>query len=225
MRVASVIDGHAMQLDGEIAVLAGIEVPLASDGRYARRWAQIARQKLESLAAGKSLQFALVGSGHDRYARLLAQVSDAGDVWLQGEMLSAGLARVWVPSNTPDRLQAMLKLEDEARRARRGLWSDPFYDVLDAQGIGFQHLDRLQIVEGTVLAVATVRDTTYVNFGADWRRDFTLEIGNATRRALIKAGRDPMGFKGHRLRVRGWPLWRNGPAIEIRYTAQIEQLD
>jgi endonuclease YncB( thermonuclease family) len=223
--VVGVIDGHAMRLDDGIAVLAGIAVPLPSDGRYAQRWARIAQQKLDALATGKTLQFTAVGSGRDRYARLLAQVSDADGLWLQGEMLRAGLARVWVPSNTPDRLAAMLTLEDEARRARRGLWSDPFFAVLDAQSIGFQHLDRLQIVEGTVLAVATVRDTTYVNFGADWRRDFTLEIGSAMRRALIKAGRDPAAFKGHRLRVRGWPLWRNGPAIEIRYAAQIERLD
>ncbi len=223
--VASAIDGHSLQLDGEVAVLAGIEVPLPSDGRYAQRWAQLARQKLQALAAGATLQFTVVGSGHDRYARLLAQVGDGHGLWLQGEMLRAGLARVWVPSNTPDRLAQMLALEDEARRARRGLWSDPFFAVLEAEGIGFQHLDQLQLVEGKVMAVATVRGTTYVNFGADWRADFTLEIDAATRRQLLKAGLDPAALKDHRVRVRGWPLWRNGPAIEIRYAAQLERLD
>lgn len=223
--VVRAIDGHSLQLDGEIAVLAGIEVPLPSDGRYAQRWAQLARQKLQALAAGATLQFAMVGSGHDRYARLLAQISDGDGLWLQGEMLHAGLARVWVPSSTPDRLAEMLKLEDEARRARRGIWSDPFFAVLEAQGIGFQHLDRLQLVEGKVVAVATVRGTTYVNFGADWRSDFTLEIDAPTRRLLLKAGLDPAALKDHRVRVRGWPLWRNGPAIEIKYLSQIERLD
>jgi hypothetical protein len=105
------------------------------------------------------------------------------------------------------------------------MWSDAFFAVLDATGIDRRHLDRLQLVEGQVKAVATVRGTTYINFGDDWRGDFTIELDAPTRRAFIKAGLDPPSLKDRKLRVRGWPTWRNGPAIDVKYVAQIELLD
>ncbi len=219
------IDGHSVKLDGEVAVLAGIEVPLASDGQYAQRWAEKARLALHDLVAGRMLALTMVGPGRDRYARILAQIADENGVWLQGELLRAGLARVWVTSDPPDRLEDMLKLENEARLAKRGLWGDAFFAVLSADVIDRRHLDRLQLVEGKVKAVATIRGITYLNFGNDWRSDFTIELDAQTRRAFVKAGKDPAKLKDKTIRVRGWPLWRNGPAIEAKYPAQLEVLD
>jgi endonuclease YncB( thermonuclease family) len=219
------IDGHSVKLDDETLVLAGIAVPLPGDGAYAQRWAEQARRKLHDLVAGRTLTLVPVDPGHDRYWRLVAQASDDKGVWLQGELLRAGLARVWVPSSTADRLEEMLKLEREARLGKRGMWSDTFFAALDADSIDRHHLDRLQLVEGRVKAVATVRGTTYLNFGDDWRRDFTVEIDAQTRRAFVKVGIDPASLKDRKLRVRGWPTWRNGPAIDVKYVSQIELLE
>ena len=114
------IDGRSVKLDDEtLVVLAGIAVPLPGDGAYAQRWAEQARRKLHDLVAGRTLTLVPIDPGHDRYWRLLAQASDDKGVWLQGELLRAGLARVWVPSSTADRLDEMLKLEREARLAKR----------------------------------------------------------------------------------------------------------
>ena len=224
LRAVEAIDGSSVKLDGDILRLAGIEVPLASDGRYAQGWAERSRQALQALIAGKTLRLNFVEAGRDRYSRLLAQATDEDGVWLQGEMLRNGLARVWVASLAPDRLQDMLKLENDARLGRRGLWGDPFFTVLSAEAIDRRHLDRFQLVEGKVKAVATVRGLTFLNFGEDWRQDFTVEIDAASRRALIKAGLDPARLKDKTIRVRGWPTWRNGPAIDVKYPAQIEVL-
>lgn len=224
-RVIDVIDGATLKTESQTLRLAGIEVPLPGDGRYAQAWAQKARAMLQGLAAGKTIVVTKVDSGRDRYARVLAQVSDDKGVWLQGELLRAGLARVWTPSAAPDRLDEMLKLEQEARLAKRGLWSDAFFVVLDADAIDRRHLDRLQIVEGRIKAVATVRNVTYLNFGEDWRSDFTVEMSTEVRRAFVKAKLDPKSLQGKLVRVRGWPIWRNGPAIEVKFPAQIEVLE
>ena len=146
LRAIEAIDGSSIKLDGDILRLAGIEVPLASDGRYAQTWAERSRQALQTLSAGKLLKLSFVEAGRDRYSRLLAQASDDNGLWLQGEMLRNGLARVWTPSLAPERLQDMLKLENDARLAKRGLWSDSCFSVLGADASDRRHLDRFQIV-------------------------------------------------------------------------------
>ncbi len=223
-KALEIIDGHTIKIDGDILCLAGIEVPLASDGAYAQRWADKALAALRDLAGGKMLSLMPVGAGRDRYARLLVQVTDQAGIWLQGEMLRAGLARVWVPSDAPDRLNDMLRIERDARVARRGLWGDKFFEVLTTDTVDRRHLDRLQLVEGKVKAVATVRDLTYLNFGDDWRSDFTIEIQSQHRRSFTKAGLNPATLKDKTLRVRGFLFWRNGPAIDAQFPAQVELL-
>ncbi|MEO8558002.1 MAG: thermonuclease family protein [Rhodospirillales bacterium] len=224
-RSHEVIDGATLKIDAKVVRLAGIEVPLPGDGRYAQRWAEQARRAVQSFVADKTLNVTPAGAGRDRYGRRLVHIGDEQGHWLQGELLRAGLARVWVPWVTPERLDEMLKLEQEARLAKRGMWGDAFFVVLSADAIDRRHLDRLQIVEGRVKAVATVRNTTYLNFGDDWRSDFTIEMTSDVRRAFVKAKLDPKTLPGKLIRVRGWPIWRNGPAIEVKFPAQIEMLD
>jgi endonuclease YncB( thermonuclease family) len=223
MRVDQIVDGASFKSGDDIVRLSGIEVPLPSDGRYAQRWADAARTKLQSLLGGRTVELAV--DGRDRYGRLLAMVSDANGTWIQGEMLRAGLARVWSGGGATERLADMLRLEQDARAAMRGLWGDAFFVVLGADAIDRRHLDRLQIVEGRVKAVASLRNVIYLNFGDDWRRDFTIEIDSALRRDFVKAGIDFKNLQGKSIRVRGWPFWRNGPTIEAKSPAQIELLD
>jgi endonuclease YncB( thermonuclease family) len=223
VQVNEVLDGASFKSGSDTIRLAGIEVPLPGDGRYAQRWAEQAQRLLQKLLADKTATLMVLG--RDRYGRLLAQVDTSDGTWLQGALLKAGLARVWTGPDANDRLADMLKLEQEARDGRRGMWSDPFFVVLPAQDIDRRHLDRLQIVEGRVKAVATIRNVTFLNFGDDWRRDFTIEISNELRRSFVKAGLDPKSLQGKLIRVRGWPFWRNGPAIEVKSPTQIEVLD
>jgi endonuclease YncB( thermonuclease family) len=225
MRVLEASDGVTLKTDTDTVRLAGIEVPLPGDGRYAQAWAEKAHKVLQGLTMGKTVAVTPVDSGRDRYSRILAHVSDGQGAWLQGELLRAGLARVWVPSAAPQRLEEMLKLEQEARLNGRGMWGDAFFVVLRADAIDRRHLDRLQLVEGRVKAVTTVRNVTYLNFGEDWRSDFTIEMSAEIRRAFVKAKLDPKSLPGKLVRVRGWPIWRNGPAIEVKFPAQIEVLD
>jgi micrococcal nuclease len=82
-----------------------------------------------------------------------------------------------------------------------------------------------QLVEGRVIDVATVRNRTYLNFGADWRRDFTISIAPKDRRRFRKSGVDPMSYKGQRIRVRGWLKSYNGSMIDVTHPEQFEILD
>ena len=63
---------------------------------------------------------------------------------------------------------------------------------------------------------------TFLNFGEDWRSDFTVSIAAKPRRQLAEAGLDPGAMQGKMLRVRGWIKSRNGPLIEIVQPEQVE---
>ena len=88
-----------------------------------------------------------------------------------------------------------------------------------------QHLGGFELVEGRVIDVAVVRKRVYLNFGADWRSDFTVTIAPRTRRLFEAEGIDPNAYEGRMLRVRGWVKSYNGPLIEATHPEQIEVLE
>ena len=84
---------------------------------------------------------------------------------------------------------------------------------------GTFHLGR-----GRVLKAARVMGRVYLNFGDDWRQDFTVTVDSRARRMFKKAGVDPLAFKGREVRVRGWLKKWNGPMIDATHPEQIEVL-
>ena len=64
-------------------------------------------------------------------------------------------------------------LEAQARAAKHGLWADDTYAVLTPDNAE-KGLNGWAIVEGTVRANAMAGNTVYLNFGQDWRKDFTV---------------------------------------------------
>ncbi|MBI4182447.1 MAG: thermonuclease family protein [Proteobacteria bacterium] len=224
---AEVIDGDTLVLAGGAEVrLVGIQAPKLPLGRANfPTWplAEEARRALQELSLGRRLTLYYGGQRTDRHGRLLAHLFDEAGTWLQGEMLARGLARVYSFADNRALVAGMLALEEGARAARRGLWADPFYRVLTPEETG-RAIGTFQIVEGRVVAVARASGRTYLNFGADWRSDFTVSIPPSALRLFRAAGVAPEGYQGRRLRVRGWLGLRNGPMIEATHPEQIERL-
>jgi endonuclease YncB( thermonuclease family) len=230
-RVAEVVDGDTVVLDGGVEVrLVGIQAPKLPLGRpNFPTWpfAPEAKAAVERLALGKDVALGYGGARVDRHGRLLAHL-DAGGVWVQGELLRRGLARVYTFHDNRGRAAEMLALERAARDARQGIWANPFYRVLDATETpkSFERLlDSFQLVEGRVVKAAVVKRRGYLNFGDDWRSDFTVTIPPDHLRAFAAAGSGLAGYEGRRVRVRGWLKSSNGPTIEATHPEQIEVLD
>ena len=106
---------------------------------------------------------------------VLAQVYRDDGLWVQGELLRLGLARVRVTADARALASDMLAIEDEARRNRRGLWRNPRLRVRTVREIG-RDLGSFQLVQGRVLDAERRGDRWYLNFGDDWRSDFTVVI-------------------------------------------------
>lgn len=229
VRVARVVNGNTVVLaDGRSLRLAGIQAPRLALRQGQKSWpmAAAARRALLGLAGGKAIRLYERGRRIDRYGRLIghATVGQAPRIWLQGRLLARGLARVRTYPDNAHFAAKMLAIERQARAARRGIWAHDFYRVRFHRRLRGL-LDTFQLVEGRVLQVAETRRWIYLNFDADWRRDFTVSIDRQSRRRFRKAGIKLKDYEGKRVRVRGWLFRRNGPMIQATHPAQIEVLD
>jgi hypothetical protein len=144
--------------------------------------------------------------------------------WINGTLLNDGVAWVMTDWNNPDMAAQMYKLEEQARKAKIGLWKDKSpYGVLTpataSQGDG-----TFRIVQGKVQRAATSNNNLYLNFGSDMKKDFTVMISASLRKALSRLGVDPMNLAGRDIRVRGWLREWNGPFMELETAERLEIL-
>ena len=215
---AVTVHGDLVLADDRRLCLAGLRIvsPIDTDGAGAE-----VRRVIEGLIGGRPVRFASDSSApHDRYGCLRAMVWTSDGRSLQHALLERGLAMVRILPETVWAVEAMLAVEDQARRARRGLWS--------RRGAGPKAADDLdgligtvQIVEGRVRRVSDNDRYAYLNFGVDWRTDFTVRLD----RRLVESGDlDVTGLEGKTLRVRGFVQEARGPLIDISHPAQIEIL-
>ena len=232
-RVTEIVDGDTLYLaDGREVRLVGLQAPKLPLGRPDfEPWplSDAAKAELSRLTLGKAVTLAYGGRPVDRHGRMLAHLyldpgPETAQTWVQGAMLEAGMARVYTFADNRDLAAAMYAREDTARLAGRGIWDHPFYQVrgtgeLDAL------IDTFQVVQARVLDVAEVDGRVYLNFGADWRTDFTVTLAPRTARLFAEEGVDVMAYEGARVQVRGWLERYNGPLIEATHPEQIRTMD
>jgi endonuclease YncB( thermonuclease family) len=227
-RVVAVIDGDTVKLASGLSVrLVGIQAPEPPLGRPGfAPWplGEEAKAALEALVLGRNVTLHYGGQRRDRHGRALAHLVTEEGVWAQGRLLEAGLARVYSFADNRALAAELLAREEAARTAKRGIWAEPFYAILSDREAA-RALDRFALIEGRVLKVAEAKGRTYLNFGEDWRQDFTISIDGPARRLFAQAGIEPETLAGHTIRVRGWLKSFNGPLIEATHPEQIERLD
>jgi endonuclease YncB( thermonuclease family) len=231
--VAEIVDGETLKLgDGRVVRLIGAKAPAAPLGwRGDDPWPLVeeSKQALDRLALGKRVELKFGGRRTDRYDHLLAQVfvmEDGKRLWLQEELVSEGLARVYSFPDNRTCVAELLARESEARAKHLGVWGSSAYRIQNASDI--ERLGRLthsyQLVEGTVVKVGEGGGRIYLNFADDWRSDFTISIERKDIPAFAGAGIDPKQLAGKQVRVRGWIEWRNGPMIAATHPEQLELL-
>ncbi|HHS82401.1 MAG TPA: thermonuclease family protein [Devosia sp.] len=231
-RVVDVVDGDTLLLDNGLKVrLIGIQAPKLPLGRTDfMTWplAEEARKALSDLALGQAVRVRHGGQRRDRYGRVLGHVF-VGDeqVWAQGALVVAGLARVYSFSDNRRCLAPLYRLEAQARAQRAGIWNGiDFYAIRHAdrpQQIA-RRVDWYELVEGRVLHAERVGRRVYLNFGPDWHTDFTVTIERAALNLFADRGLDPLTLQDALIRVRGWVELRDGPRIAVTHPEQIEVL-
>jgi endonuclease YncB( thermonuclease family) len=143
---------------------------------------------------------------------------------LQEMLIAAGAARVAPQTGGHDFIKRLFALEEDARISRRGLWALAGYRIFNADS-AWGAVGGFHLVEGTVARVAQFSGRFYLNFGEDYRTDFTAGATSALYRRWAEAGDDLATFSGTRIRVRGLVEAINGPSIDLKHPLQVERLE
>ena len=212
---------------GAVIRLAGIELPVAygdddPTGEVARL-ATAVRARLEILALAGEIRFP--PGNPDRHGRVHTEVRLADDRSLQVILLEEGLARIHPLPGESLCLTEMLQAEDAARNARKGIWDSHEYAIRRADDLSLAGRNGLyELVEGRVISVGRGSRMVFLNFGRNWRRDFTVMVAVAVEERLAAAGVAIDELAGRRVRVRGVIEESGGPAIRLDGPAAIEIL-
>lgn len=208
--IASIESGTRIVLSNQQTIrLAGIEVP--DEGRAK-----------EILSLFLNQPVALKIFSKDRHGDSIAIPVLSDDRVVQAEMIRAGAARVY-PFSGASFVQELLPLEKEARMAKRGLWQADEHKISDAaQPDQVRPEGSFQIVQGVVKNIEKRKGAVYINFGDDYRTDFTLLAAPKDLAGFRKAGKDLLALKDRKIEVRGWLYNRNGPAMDLTETGQLE---
>lgn len=234
-QLRSVSDGDTLYLDSGLKVrLAAIQapkLPLGREGFKAWPLGEESKTVLEKLTKGKTLQLFYGGERRDRYDRALAQVysldgEGAKNIWLQEEMVRLGMARVYTWPDTFQDSEKLYAAEVKARDAKRGIWGQDYYSIRSPEPNALaQDIDSYQIVQGIVTSTADVRGQVYLNFGADYKTDFTIAIAKRDRKRFKKSNLDLLSLEGATVRIRGWIELSNGPMIWLDHPERLEVLN
>ncbi len=211
--VTGVPDPTTLELsDGARLRLAGV---VAADGALG----EAARRRLSELTAGRSIIYVDVSDALDRYGRRAGYVF-AGGTMLQEALVRDGLARaVWFPGEG-DCLKRFLDAEKAPRGAKTGLW---------AGGGTFRATDpaladnagRPVVVIGRVVSVNHGDRVVFVDFGRNYRTDFTVLIAPAIASQMAEEGRPVETLVGKEVEVRGMMEKSGGPAVRLNDPAEI----
>jgi endonuclease YncB( thermonuclease family) len=227
--VAQVLDGDSLVLaDGRQVRLIGVNAPeLGKDGTPDEPFAREAHAFLAALVAGQRVTLVLDEEHTDRYGRLLAHVYLPGGRNVQEKLLRAGLAFLVAVSPNLSRLTAYREAEEEARRARRGVWNHPAYAPVAAERVretGFR------FVAGTVRRVGKGPHAYYFDLAprftlvverSDWERYFAHPSPSAARLCHTPPCQ-PEALLGKSIVARGWIAQQDGKLhMRLRHPAML----
>lgn len=215
--VAAVMpDGDLRLADGTLVGLAGIEWPADPEKAVA-----------EAAELTRSGPVTLAGSGApDRYNRMHAMVILGDGLSLQWNLVADGLARVRVLPGEHLCGENLLLAEEGARIGGFGLWSGHEYAIWRADDPSLLgQIGLYALVEGRVVSVGAGSRIVFLDFGRNWRRDFTVMVAASEAGRFAAAGKKLESLINRTIRVRGMVEENNGPAIRVDNPDAIEVLD
>jgi micrococcal nuclease len=219
--VKKVIDGDTIVVGGDERIrYLGVDTPEIGEPFYEQ-----AKGFQERVALGSHVRIVpCKEEPKDSYGRTLAFVYK-GQVDVGEQLIREGIARtLFMGLCGRDVARAYRKVERGAFRAARGIWS-----LQDPREIGHAEAGRyiglLMTVTGRVAQVHEGPRAFHLNFGPDYRTDFTAVVYRRELSRLIREGLYPMTeYEGKSVEVTGILKEYNGPEIIIESVDQLVQV-
>ena len=220
VEIAAVESATTIRLgDGVMVQLAGIDPPSGAGDAAALRSA------VAELLAGGGIS--LRGEGPpDRYNLVHAMVILPDGLSLQWSVVADGLARVRFLPGEALCGERLLVAEDGARASHLGLWAGHESAIWRADDPSLlEQIGLYALVEGRVVSVGAGSRIVFLDFGRNFRRDFTAMVASSDAARFSAAGKKLESLANRVIRVRGVVEENNGPAIRVDNPDAIEVLD
>ena len=231
VQVAAVLDDLELALDdGRVLRLAGIDPVRATPSRP--NFGEDARRALAGWLAGRTILVKPLAAVPDRWDRCPARVFAESDLAVPAgsglsineALLDAGWARAKPEAAIRDDFVTFLAHETKARTSGLGLWSDPYYAIVEADDRKSlaERTGAMVLVEGR-LRLHEGRARIFVALGAV-SSGVVATLTRHTMASLAKAGLDLRKLVGAKVRLRGFLDDRFGFRIDLVDSGQIEVL-
>lgn len=226
--VKRVVDGDTIETSGGVFIrYIGIDTPetrrrvgsefVWDPKPYAEEAAEFNRQLVEK----KRVRLEYDIERYDKYKRTLAYVF-VDDTFVNAELVKAGLGLVYTFPPNVKYTDELIVLQQKARLAGRGMWQGMKGEVLSPEQAG-SFIGEIKIVEGRILSTYKSPKVTFLNFGEDYKTDFTAVIFNNNLASFARKGIDPVrDYRGKQVRVYGRIKEYGGPEIVLDNPGQIE---
>lgn len=212
VRVSHVYDGDTVKLDdGRKLRLIGINTPEKGyRGAADQPMAEAARQALDNLldSHDQRLQLQYGRQRHDRYGRLLAHAFMGNGENVAVHLLDKGLAITTVVPPNDWGARCYQAVEQEARKAARGLWNLPDYRSLEARLLP-PETSGFHIVHGRINTVRRTRYSLWLEL------DGPLSVRIPVKNISTFHEYDFDSLAGSQVEVRGW-IRKNGTRLNLK---------
>ncbi|MCF7873099.1 MAG: thermonuclease family protein [Candidatus Omnitrophica bacterium] len=229
IKVKKVVDGDTIILStGEHLRYIGIDTPESRIKKGAQfvydpqPFAREATQFNKKLVEGKTIRVEFDIDKKDRYGRLLGYCF-INDNFVNKELLEKGYATLYTYPPNVKYVEVLAKAQKQARQSNRGMWG--VYQAISPQQ-AHRFINQIRTVKGKVLTTYQSNKCTYLNFGPDYKTDFTVVIFNNTLDYFHQNGINPADFyRGKTIEVSGRIREYNGPEIIINSPEEIRVIE
>jgi len=226
IKVTEVIDGDTIRLsNGKLLRYIGLDTPevrIKNNGEFKydpQPYSLEASEYNRKLVEGKFIRVEFDVDKKDKYGRLLGYCF-ADDIFVNAKLIEEGYAVLYTRVPNVKYSKEFIEAQKRARRNQKGLWSN-FKAVLASQA--HLYINQIKAVKGEVISTYESDRCVYLNFGKDWKKDFTVVIFKDGLRLFKQKGINPVEFYKNRIvEVTGRIKEYNGPEIIINSPSQIK---
>ncbi|MDP2940398.1 MAG: thermonuclease family protein [Candidatus Omnitrophota bacterium] len=229
VRVKQVIDGDTIILfNNQHVRYIGIDTPELRkniNGVWVYEpmpFAEDAKDFNQRLVEGKLVRLEFDLEKKDKYNRLLAYCF-VGETFVNAKLLEEGLSLIYTRPPNIKYVNLFVKLQKQARENKKGFWRE--VKIVPAQ-LADKFIGSFKTVEGKVKNTSISDKAIHLNFGKDYKNDFSAVI---FKQDLTLFDTDTLVknnfYRGKKLRITGFIKDYQGPEIIVNHPSQIENLN
>jgi len=233
IRVSKVIDGDTIILEnGKHLRLIGIDTPEVKkyvSGKFEyspQPFSLEAKEFVNNLIGGKRIRVEFDIDRKDKYNRLLGYCffnNGGKSIFVNEQLLKEGLAVLYTYPPNIKYVDKFISAQKYARLSKKGIWGSYLLIPPDRAE---NFIGQIRAVRGRVLSSYKSEKILLLNFGADYKTDFTVVIFKDSWPYFLNRGIDPETFyKGKIVEVTGRVREYNGPEIIVNYPAEIRVIE